>query len=498
MDIRILSQTAVRIPKRPCDTRKSPSLNLSWVASLFLAAVLAFGPACGGEKATTDENRPPNFIIVLTDDQGYGDLGCYGARDIETPNLDSLAREGVLFTNFYVAGPVCTPSRAALLTGCYPKRVGMEKGVLWPTSTTGLNPEEITVAEILKEKGYATACIGKWHLGHLPAFLPTRQGFDTYFGIPYSNDMGPEHIFSVLGGHFPPLPLLRDEEILEENVDQNSLTRRYTEEAVRFLEENRERPFFLYLAHTMPHYPCHASEPFRNEAVTAEHRGIYASAVEEIDWSTGQILRTLKELGLDRHTLLFFTSDNGPWELAQTLYREPTGSAGPLRGWKGTTYEGGMRVPALARWPGRVPSGAVCEALATAMDILPTLCAYAGAKLPEGPEQEVDGRDISFLLEEPARPSPHEYFYYYDSDTGLLSAVRDADGWKLHLMNDFLPAAMLFRLPEDIHEDVNLFFRCPDEAARLRSAGEAFDLELARNRRPPGQTDPPEPERFRR
>lgn len=465
------------------------SSGLSWLPLFFMAAAFLHCPACGGEKATTDKNRLPNFILVATDDQGYGDLGVYGAQDIQTPNLDSMAREGILFTNFYVAGPVCTPSRAALLTGCYPKRVGLDKGVLWPTSTTGLNPWEITIAEILKEKGYATACIGKWHLGHLPDFLPTRQGFDTYFGIPYSNDMGPEHIFSILRGRFPPLPLLRDEEVIEEGVDQNRLTRRYTEEALRFIEENRERPFFLYLAHTMPHYPCHASEPFRDEAVTAQHRGIYASAVEEIDWSAGEILRALGELGLDQHTLIFFTSDNGPWELAQTKFREPTGSAGPLRGWKSTTYEGGMRVPALARWPGRVPQGAVCEALVTAMDILPTLSAYAGAALPEGPEHEVDGRDISFLLEDPARSSPHEYFYYYDSDTGLLSAVRDAEGWKLHLMNDFLPAAMLFFLPEDIHEDVNLFFCYPDEVVRLRNAAETFDLELERNGRPPGQMD---------
>lgn len=475
-----------KIDKAASEVRQRISA-LSWLASLFLAAAFFLSPACGDRDAATARKGPPNFIVVLTDDQGYGDLGVYGATDIQTPNLDRMAREGVLFTNFYVAGPVCTPSRAALLTGCYPKRVSMEKGVLWPTSEIGLNPEEITVAELLKERGYATACIGKWHLGHLPAFLPTCQGFDTYFGIPYSNDMGPEHIFSVLGGHFPPLPLLRDEQIIEEGVDQNNLTRRYTEEALRFIDENHDRPFFLFLAHTMPHYPCHASDPFRDEAVTARHRGIYASAVEEIDWSTGEILRALKELGLDQDTLVLFTSDNGPWELAQTLYREPTGSAGPLRGWKGTTYEGGMRVPALARWPGRIPQGAVCEALATAMDILPTLSSYAGAELPKGPEHEWDGRDISSLLEDPARPSPHEYFYYYDSDTGLLSAVRDAEGWKLHLMNDFLPAAMLFRLPEDIHEDVNLFFRYPEEAVRLLRAAEAFDLELDRNRRAPGQ-----------
>ena len=459
----------------------------SFVAVLLTLTLTVGFPACSDEEAGTQGSRPPNFIVIFTDDQGYGDLGSYGATDLETPNLDRMAREGVLFTNFYVGAPVCTPSRAALLTGCYPKRVSLERVVLWPDSTTGLNPDEITVAEILKERGYVTACIGKWHLGHLPAFLPTSQGFDTYFGVPYSNDMVPEHIFSILGGDFSPLPLMRDEEVIEPGADQNLLTKRYTEETIRFMQENRDDPFFIFLAHSMPHYPCHASDPFRDERVSPEHRGIYASAVEEIDWGVGQILESLKELDLDEDTLVIFTSDNGPWQLAQTLFREITGSAGPLRGWKGTTQEGGMRVPALMRWPGRLPAGAVCDSLATAMDLLPTLAGYAGAVLAEGPGHEVDGKDISALLEDPTRPSPHEYLFYYDGDTGLLSAVRDAEGWKLHIMNDFLPVLQLHYLPDDIHEGVNLFLKHLKEAVRLQEAAHAFDQEVAKNQRPVGQ-----------
>ena len=461
----------------------------SCIAALLVPlAITIIIASCGDENAATAEGRLPNLIVVFTDDQGYGDLGSYGVTDLETPNLDRMARDGVLFTNFYVGAPVCTPSRAALLTGCYPKRVGLEKGVLWPHSSTGLNPDEVTLAEILQEKGYATACIGKWHLGHLPAFLPTRQGFDTYFGVPYSNDMIPEHILSILGGHFPPLPLMRDEEVIETGVDQNLLTKRYTQEALGFIRKNRNNPFFVYLAHSMPHYPCHASDPFRDERVTPEHRGIYASAVEEIDWGVGQILETLEDFGLDEHTLVIFTSDNGPWLLAQTVFREPTGSAGPLRGWKGMTKEGGMRVPALMRWTGRLPAGAVCQSLVTAMDLLPTLAGYAGANVPTGPGNEIDGKDISGLMEDPARPSPHDYLFYYDADTGFLSAVRDAEGWKLQIRNDLRTVSQLYHLPEDIHEDVNLFREYPDHVERLREAARRFDLEVTANQRPTGTT----------
>jgi arylsulfatase A len=437
-------------------------------------------------------DRPPNFVIVFSDDQGYADVGVYGAVDIRTPHLDRMASEGLRFTRFYDASPVCTPSRAALLTGCYPKRIGLAAGVLWPGGTTGLNPREVTLAEILKDRGYATACIGKWHLGRPTDLLPLRQGFDTYFGVPYSNDMTPDHILSLLGADFPPLPLMRDEEVIEEGVDQSTLTSRYTREALRFIRENRDRPFFLYLAHNMPHYPCHSSPAFEDPTVNDNHRGVYASAVEEVDWSVGQILEELAGLGLDESTLVIFTSDNGPWKLAETLYGEVTGSALPLRGWKGETWEGGMRVPAIMRWPGRLPAGARCDRLAGTIDLVPTLAGYAGAQLPAGPEHKTDGMDVSALLEDPEGSSPHDYFYYYDGDTGLLEAVSDAEGWKLHLRKDLRIVEELYFLAEDIAESRDLFRERPDVVNRLREAAEAFDAEITANARPVGEGSSPQ------
>jgi arylsulfatase A-like enzyme len=430
-------------------------------------------------------------VIIFTDDQGYADVGAFGAVDIQTPNLDRMAERGVKFTSFYVAAPACTPSRAALMTGCYPKRVGLAAGVLWPGQTKGLNPAEITIAEVLKERGYATACIGKWHLGRPAELLPTRQGFDTYFGVPYSNDMTPDHILSILlsilGMDFPPLPLMRDERVIEEGVDQDTLTHRYAEEALGFISENRERPFFLYLAHNMPHYPAHASEEFEDRRVHETHRGIYASAVEEIDWGVGQILDSLEAFNLERDTLVIFTSDNGPWLLAKILFREPTGSALPLRGWKGQTFEGGMRVPTIMQWPGRLPEGTECRELATTMDLLPTVAHYAGADLSKEPVHKIDGRNIAGLMEDPAGVSPHEYFYFYDSDTGLLEAVRDAEGWKLHVRRGRRTVEELYYLPDDIRESVNLYSLNADIVERLRGAVEAFDAEVTANARPVGE-----------
>jgi len=449
----------------------------------------AGGPAAS--EGGSSETRPPNFIVILTDDQGYGDLGVYGAADIETPHLDRLAEEGIRFTDFYMPAPVCSPSRAGLLTGCYPKRVSLHQGVLWPNQTIGLNPEEMTIAEILREQGYATACVGKWHLGRPAPLLPTRQGFDTYLGLPYSNDMTPDSILSLLGGNFPPLPLMRDEQVIEEGVDNDSLTQRYTEEALRFVRENRDRPFFLYLAHNMPHYPCGASASFRDPKVTPAHRGIYASAVEEVDWGVGRIRETLAELDLDRHTLVFFTSDNGPWKTAKELYGEPTGNAKPLRGWKSQTWEGGMRVPALAWWPGRIPAGVVCGELASALDLLPTLAAYAGAELSRTLEHRIDGSEITGLLEQTGTVSPHDYFYYYESDTGLLEAVRDRQGWKLHLKKDLSNVKKLYFLPDDPGESTNLYAGRRELVERLRQAAAAFDREVTANMRPVGEATTP-------
>lgn len=465
------------------------SRRLANVACLLCLILVASG--CSDDRRPAPGppagDRPPNFVIVFTDDQGYADVGVYGATDIRTPHLDRMASEGLMFTRFYDAAPVCTPSRAALLTGSYPKRVGMASGVLWPHDTTGLNPQEITVADILKEQGYATACVGKWHLGRPAELLPTRQGFDRYYGVPYSHDMTPDHILSLLGLDFPPLPLMRDEEVIEDGVDPATLTARYTEESVRFIEENRNRPFFLYLAHNMPHYPCRSSEPFEDPVVSPDHRGVYASAVEEVDWSVGTILAALSAMGLDESTMVFFTSDNGPWRLAETLYREPTGSALPLRGWKYDTWEGGMRVPAIARWPGRIPAGSRTDRPAGTIDLLPTLAEYAGASLSPEPEHKIDGKDLSALLEDPQALSPHEYIYYYSSDTGLLEAVSDAQGWKLHIRKGARSVEELYFLGDDLSESRNIVRAHPEEAERLRAAAETFDEEITANARPAGR-----------
>jgi arylsulfatase A-like enzyme len=360
----------------------------------------------------------PNFIIIFCDDLGYGDLGCFGSKVHRTPNLDRMAAEGMKFTSFYVTSGVCTPSRASLMTGCYPKRVGMHqdshgKCVLFPGDGKGLNPNEITIAEILKQRGYATCCIGKWHLGDQPAFLPTRQGFDYYFGIPYSNDMG-----SKQRRENPPLPLLRNEKILEAPAVQETLTKRYTAEAIKFIEKNKDRPFFVYLPHTMVHDPLAASEGFRGKS----DNGLYGDAVEEIDWSTGRILKTLRDLEIDKQTLVVFTSDNG----ASDRYG---GSNAPLRGHKGTTWEGGMREPAIMWWPGRIGTGKTCDEVAVTMDLLPTFAALAGTAPPA--DRIIDGKNIWPLMSgQPDAKSPHKAFYYYQIDQ--LQAVRSGK-WKLHL-----------------------------------------------------------------
>ncbi|MBM3745502.1 MAG: sulfatase, partial [Acidobacteria bacterium] len=381
----------------------------------FLTGAAAYPLAAGAA-----ERRPPNLVIIFADDQGYGDLGAYGAQNIRTPHVDRMAQEGVRFTSFYVAAGVCTPSRAALLTGCYPMRLGLGHRVLFPYSTTGLNPDEITLAEILRGRGYATGCIGKWHLGHHPKFLPTRQGFDYYLGVPYSNDMGGVN-YKAQNFQAPPLPLLRGEEQIEEAPDQRYFTRRYTEDALHFLATNKDRPFFLYLAHHMPHLPLAASEKFQGKSA----HGLYGDVIEELDWSIGQILARLRKLGLDENTLVMFSSDNGP--VIRPGLRG--GSAGPLRGSKNTTWEGGHRVPCIMRWPGRIPRGRVCHALVTAMDILPSFARLAGASPPA--DRIIDGRDIRpLILGERGARSPHEAFYYYRDER--LQAVRSGR-WKLHV-----------------------------------------------------------------
>src|SRR2546422_8412543 len=341
-------------------------------APLFATLVLLSMPMFAAKPPSGATGRLPNIVIILTDDQGYADVGAYGARGIKTPNLDRLAREGMRFTDFYVAQAVCSASRAALLTGCYPNRVGIS-GALGPNARHGLNPNEMTIAELVKQRGYATCIFGKWHLGHHPEFLPTRHGFDEYFGLPYSNDMWPRHP-EAKPGTYPDLPLIEGDKIVQTNPDQTQLTTWYTEHAVRFIERNKDRPFFLYVAHNMPHVPLHVSDKFKGKS----KRGLYGDAIMEIDWSVGQILAALNKNDLDEKTLVVFTSDNGPW----LLYGNHAGSALPLREGKTTIFDGGVREPCIMRWPGQIPPGTACRELAATMDLLPTFARLAGAERP--------------------------------------------------------------------------------------------------------------------
>ncbi|MBI4166786.1 MAG: sulfatase [Acidobacteria bacterium] len=416
-------------------------------------------------------NRPPNFIVIFVDDMGYADAGAFGSKVHRTPNLDRMAKEGRKLTSFYVASSVCTPSRAALMTGSYPRRVGLHTSpagsanplVLFPGSSRGLNPDEVTLAEVLKKRGYATGIIGKWHLGDQPQFLPTRQGFDTYFGIPYSNDMGVE-----VGHSFPPLPLMRDEKVIEQEPDQSLLTQRYTQQAVQFIQRNKDNPFFLYLPHTMPHFPQYASERFKGKSAN----GIYGDTIEELDWSVGRILDSLRQLRIDENTFVLFTSDNGGVPAPILTYR---GSNGPLRGWKGSTWEGGMRVLAIARWPGRIPSGTVTDEMILSTDMLPTFAKLAGAEVPS--DRVIDGKDAWPVLAGAANAAtPHDRFYYYQM--GYLAAVRSGQ-WKLHVIRtaynkdtkktDMEDVLELYDLAKDIGETANVADRHPDVVRRLQA-----------------------------
>jgi arylsulfatase A-like enzyme len=378
---------------------------------LVVGSLFAPGLASHGAEST----QRPNIVIILADDQGYADVGCYGAKGIATPNLDRMAREGVRFTDFYVAQAVCSASRTAILTGCYPNRLGI-LNALSPVSKLGLGPGERTIADLLKARGYATAIYGKWHLGHRPASLPTRHGFDEYYGLPYSNDMKPGPGGASI---YPDLPLYENEKVMALNPDQARFTTDYTEHAVRFIAKNKDKPFFLYVPHTMPHVPLAVSAKFAGSS----KRGLYGDVIQEIDWSVGQILAALKDNGVDDRTLVMFTSDNGPW----LSYGDHGGSAGSLREGKGTTWEGGVREPFLARWPGHIPAGTVCRAPAMTIDLLPTIVGLTGAKLPELP---IDGKDIWPLLSsQPGAKNPHEAYYFYWERN--LQAIRDGR-WKLH------------------------------------------------------------------
>lgn len=455
---------------------------------VFLAGATAAGAAClsaggatsAGASAAPAAARKPNFVIIFTDDQGFADLGCFGARQIKTPHIDRMAAEGRKFTDFHVSAPVCTPSRASLMTGCYAQRVGLaatpnKEGtlqppahVLFPYSTCGINAEETTIAECMQGQGYATACIGKWHLGHLPPFLPTRHGFDYYYGIPYSNDMVPS-------------PLMRNEEVIEEPAVQETLTERYTAEAVQFIEAHQNEPFFLYVPHNMPHVPLHISDGFSGKSAG----GMYGDVIECIDWGVGQILDALDRLHLSEDTCVIFTTDNGPWLVKE----EHGGFAFPLRAGKGSTYEGGMRVPCVMRWRGRIPEGTTCGEFCTTMDLLPTLTRQAGGVPPA--DRIIDGKDIWPLIAgDPGAKSPWEAFYHYYGQQ--LHAVRSGP-WKLKLETTLrgediyrpefahdevkIPPA-LYNLDLDLGEQKNVIKAHPDIVARLMAYAERAREEL--------------------
>lgn len=448
------------------------TLNAAWISA----------------SETAEAPQSPNIIMIFTDDQGYNDLGSFGSPQIKTPNLDQMAREGMRFTDFYSACSVCSPSRAALMTGCYPPRVGVTR-VLFPRDKVGLNPEETTVAENLKSAGYQTACIGKWHMGHLPEFLPTRQGFDFYYGIPYSNDMTIDTSAKIaVDANFREgmtlakirkekpkknwVPLMRNEEIIEYPADQTTLTRRYTEKALQFMTHAHESgdPFFLYLPHTMPHIPLFASERFKGKSA----RGLYGDTIEEIDWSVGQILEKLKELGIDENTLVVYTSDNGPWNLKNGH----GGSAYPLRGFKFSTWEGGMRVPCIMRWPGQIPAGMVNDQVCGTIDMMPTFSALAGVELP--PDHVIDGHNILPLMKHGASVcSPHEAYYYYKGTN--LVAVRQG-AWKLHKKGTNQEMKWeLYNLNADIGESQNVYDQNLEISEKMIALMSQFDAKMKEN-----------------
>lgn len=458
--------------RRP-SSRRTGRLSVPLVIAATVLAVWGCGE--GYDAGQTDE-RPPNFVLIFADDLGYGDLGAYGHPTIRTPTLDRLAVQGQKWTNFYAPAAVCTPSRAGVLTGRLAIRSGVageneSKHVFFPNSLGGLPPEEITIAELLRSKGYRSTAIGKWHLGHLPEFLPTKQGFEDYFGIPYSNDMnmpgGIEEPWTLELFHREPninywdVPLMDNEEIVERPADQRTLTKRYTERALQFIEANKDTPFFLYLAHNMPHTPVFASEDFQGNS----ERGLYGDALEEIDWSVGAIVQTLEKLGIDENTLVIFTSDNGPWLSMKQL----GGSAGLLRDGKGTTWEGGMREPAIFYWPGKIKPQVV-TGIGSGLDFLPTLAALAGADLPG--DRDYDGVDLSeTLLSGSASPREQVFFWRFQD----VFAVRKGP-YKAHFttLNSFSgqppelhPNPLLFNVEVDPSEQFDIAGQHPEVLAEL-------------------------------
>ncbi|MFT4546456.1 MAG: arylsulfatase A [Pseudoalteromonas tetraodonis] len=447
---------------------------------------------------STAHAKPPNVVIIFMDDMGYADIGPFGAEGYETPHLDQMAKEGRKFTDFYVTQAVCSASRAGLLTGCYNVRVGI-LGALGPGAKHGLNPDEVTIAEICKQKDYATACYGKWHLGHHEKFLPMQHGFDDYFGLPYSNDMWPYHPgvrhlpMKERIKRWPHLPLIDGNQTINAKVspkDQEQLTTQYTERAVKFIEANKAKPFFLYLPHSMVHVPLYVSDKFKGKS----KRGLFGDVMMEVDWSVGQIMDTLRKNNLDENTLVIFTSDNGPW----LSYGDHAGSAGPLREGKGTMFEGGCRESTLMRWPGKIPAASVTDTPAMTIDLLPTIANLIGAELPK---HKVDGKDIwPIIAGEKGAKSPHEAYYFYYSSQ--LQAMRMGD-WKLHFPHGYRTMAgkpggkdgtptsysqnkiglELFNLREDIGETKDVSAEHPELVKKMQAMAERTREDLGDTKR---------------
>jgi arylsulfatase A-like enzyme len=479
------------------------------------AAALSVSSFQGCGRKPAARTGPPNFVVIFTDDQGYADVGCFGAEGFETPNLDRMAKQGMRFTSFYVSQAVCSASRSSLITGCYPNRVSIY-GALGPRAEIGLNPEEETIAEVLKKKGYACGIFGKWHLGHHREFLPLQQGFDEYLGLPYSNDMWPVWYDGTPSPQdhnkatYPYLPLIDGYETVEKLTtmeDIDMLTTRYTERAVRFIEKNKDRPFFLYVPHSMPHTPLGVSDKFRGKS----QQGKYGDVIMEIDWSVGQILKALKKHNLENNTLVVFTSDNGPW----LNFGKHAGSVGPLREGKGTSWEGGQRVPCIMRWPGHIPKGRDCDNIASTMDLLPTFAAIAGSPLPKN---KIDGVNILSLLEGKPEANPRDHLFYYYGRP--LQAVRQGK-WKLHFPHGYrsyegvepgkngLPGPYghgetgleLYDLKNDIGERHDVADQYPEVVEKLQALGEKAREELGDGKligkgvRPCGRVSPSEKEK---
>lgn len=442
--------------------------NFKSVVVILLASLIVL-PFSGCKK---EEDKKPNIIIFFTDDQGYADVGCYGAEGFKTPNLDKIAGEGIRFTDFYVPATVCTPSRAGLLTGKYPKRVNLHEAVLFPFSDGGLSPKEYTMAEMLKDNGYETACIGKWHLGHKEEYMPNNQGFDYFFGVPYSNDMD-NHYYKHVDFQSPPLPLLRNTKLIESGPDQDYLTKRYTDETVKIIKNKEDKPLFIYLAHNMPHYPLHASKRFRGKS----NKGLWGDVMMELDWSTGEIMKALKETGEYENTIFIFTSDNGPRKSPKGGL---LGSTGPLRGQKAETWDGGQRVPGIISWPKVIKSGVVCNQMVNTMDLMPTLANITGAKLPKG--FITDGTDITNLFTNPTSYKVPEKPLYFYARNGDAEAVR-LGKWKLHIKksrgwnkkkNGEFPVS-LYNLDTDVSEKIDVAEQNPDVVKKLTKMIEDFD-----------------------